>query len=130
MSDHFHLFVYGTLRSNGTAASVMSDSELVGAGSVGGVLYDIDGAYPALVLYGNTPVRGEVWRCPSRKLLQLDAYESVAEGLFRRVGVQVELDNGSVQGCWAYVAGPRLSQKLIPGRRVASWRAEAHRERN
>jgi gamma-glutamylcyclotransferase (GGCT)/AIG2-like uncharacterized protein YtfP len=130
MSDHFHLFVYGSLRSTGTAASLMSDCELIGAGSVGGVLYDIDGAYSALVVYGNTPVRGEVWRCPASKLLQLDAYEAVEEGLFRRIGVEIEMDDGSVQGCWAYVAGPRLSQKLVPARRIASWSVETHRDRN
>ena len=121
MNSHFHLFVYGTLRSNGAGASLLADGELIGTGSVGGVLYDIDGAYPALVLYGNTPVRGEVWRCPAHALLQLDAYEAVAEGLFRRIGVEVTMSDGATLGCWTYVAGPRLSQKLVPARRILAW---------
>ena len=54
MSAHFHLFVYGTLRSNGAAASLLADCELIGNASVGGVLYDIDGVHPAMVLYGST----------------------------------------------------------------------------
>jgi gamma-glutamylcyclotransferase (GGCT)/AIG2-like uncharacterized protein YtfP len=120
MNGNFHLFVYGTLRSNGAGASLLADGELVGEGSVGGVLYDIDGAYPALVLYGTTPVRGEVWRCPASALLPLDAYEGVAEGLFRRIGVEVEMD-GRTQGCWTYVAGPGLSRKLTGAQRIEQW---------
>jgi gamma-glutamylcyclotransferase (GGCT)/AIG2-like uncharacterized protein YtfP len=121
MSEHFHLFVYGTLRSTGSAASKMAACELVGTGSVGGVLYDIDGAYPALVVYGHTPVYGEVWKCPSEMLLSLDEYEGVADSLFRRIGVHVTMSDGAVIGCWAYVAGPKLSRKLVPARRIEAW---------
>jgi gamma-glutamylcyclotransferase (GGCT)/AIG2-like uncharacterized protein YtfP len=121
MSAYFHLFVYGTLRSNGAGAALLADGELVGAGSVGGVLYNIDNAYPAMILYGTTPVRGEVWRCPAASLLQLDEYEGVADGLFRRVGVEVEMGDGSMQGCWTYVAGPRLTRKLTGSRRIEAW---------
>ena len=110
MSAHFHLFVYGTLRSNGAGASLLADGQLVGEGSVGGVLYDIDGAYPALVVYGTTPVRGEVWRCPASLLLPLDEYEGVADSLFRRIGLEVTMDDGSVIGSGAYVAGPKLTR--------------------
>jgi gamma-glutamylcyclotransferase (GGCT)/AIG2-like uncharacterized protein YtfP len=121
MSGHFHLFVYGTLRSNGAGAALLADGALAGSGSVGGVLYDIDGAYPAMIVYGNTPVPGEVWRCPAGLLAQLDEYEGVAEGLFRRIGVNVNMTDGSTLGCWTYVAGPRLSRKLTSARRIESW---------
>ena len=121
MSGQFHLFVYGTLRSNGAGASLLAGGELVGEGSVGGVLYDIDGAYPAMIVYGNTPIRGEVWQCPASALLQLDEYEGVPEGLFRRIGVAVEMADGSKLGCWTYVAGPKLSRKLNGARRIESW---------
>jgi gamma-glutamylcyclotransferase (GGCT)/AIG2-like uncharacterized protein YtfP len=121
MSDSFHLFVYGTLRSTGSAAARMADCRLIGEGNVGGVLYDIDGAYPALIVYGNTPVRGEVWRCPASLLSSLDEYEDVASGLFRRIGVEVKMADGRVQGCWAYVAGPQLSRKLTSARRIEQW---------
>ena len=122
MRGFFHLFVYGTLRSNGAAAPLLANSTVVGVGSVGGILYDIDGAYPALVLYGSTPVHGEVWQCPAMLLASLDEYEGVAEGLFRRTGAEVRMQDGSVQGCWIYTAGPRLSRKLTAARRITAWR--------
>ena len=82
------------------------------------MLYDIDGEYRALVLYGNSPVPGDVWRCPTSLLPILDEYEGVQHGLFRRIGVNVKLDEGSeVVGCWVYVAGPGLSEKLRPSSR-------------
>jgi gamma-glutamylcyclotransferase (GGCT)/AIG2-like uncharacterized protein YtfP len=121
MSRYFHLFVYGTLRSNGAGAALLANGELVGVGAVGGVLYDIDGAYPALVLYGNAPVRGEVWRCPSGALLALDQYEGLTEGLFRRVGTEIQMDDGSTRACWTYVAGPKLARKLTSDARVETW---------
>lgn len=113
MRTHFHLFVYGTLRSGGSAATMLAECERVSAGEVSGVLYDIDGEYPALLLYGTTPVEGEIWRCPNEMLARLDAYEGVEQGLFRRVGVTVR-----DVGCWTYVAGPQLSKKLTPERRI------------
>lgn len=121
MSGHFHLFVYGTLRSNGAGAALLADGELVGEATVGGVLYSIDDAYPALILYGSTPVPGEVWRCPAATLSQLDGYEGVADGLFRRVGVEVTMADGSILGCWTYTAGPKLSRKLTGARRIEQW---------
>ena len=121
MNGFFHLFVYGTLRSNGAGTSLLTEGELLGEGSVGGMLYDVDGAYPALVLYGNTPVRGEVWKCAAVMLESLDEYEGVAEGLFRRIGVEVQMADGTTQGCWTYTAGPRLARKLTPSRRIDAW---------
>ena len=115
----FHLFVYGTLRGGGGATELLSESVCVRTGAVSGTLYDIDGAYPALMLYGDSPVQGEIWRCPFHVLGQLDAYESVQDGLFRRVGVEVE-----GIPCWTYVAGRALSRKLTRERRVTggAWR--------
>ena len=119
MNTHFHLFVYGSLRRNGSAASHMAGAEWIGQATVGGILYDIDGAYSALVLYGATPVQGEVWKCPASMLSMLDEYEGVADSLFRRIGVEATLEDGSPIGCWAYVAGPKLSRKLVPARQIA-----------
>jgi gamma-glutamylcyclotransferase (GGCT)/AIG2-like uncharacterized protein YtfP len=121
MTDFFYLFVYGTLRSGRSAANLLKDSRKAGEGSVGGVLYDIDGEYPALIVYGNTPVPGEVWQCPVSLLRELDAYEQVETGLFRRIAMEVQMTDGSVLPCWGYVAGPRLAAKLTPARRVDSW---------
>ena len=114
LRTHFHLFAYGTLRANGSAVSLLRDCECIGRFTIGGVLYDIDGEYSALVLYGASPVEGDVWRCPNELLASLDAYEGVESGLFRRVAAQV---GGTA--CWVYVAGPRLSRMLTPARRIS-----------
>jgi gamma-glutamylcyclotransferase (GGCT)/AIG2-like uncharacterized protein YtfP len=120
LRTHFHLFVYGTLRSDGPAAHMLRDAKLIGGGEVGGVLYNIDDAHPALVLYGSTQVQGEVWLCPNEILSVLDEYEQVSDGLTRRVGTTVRTDVGQI-ACWTYVAGPALSRKLVPAQRVEKW---------
>jgi gamma-glutamylcyclotransferase (GGCT)/AIG2-like uncharacterized protein YtfP len=119
---HFHLFVYGTLLQRGAAASLLDGCERLGEATVAGTLYDIDGRYPAVVLYGDAPVQGEVWRCPSELLLRLDGYEGTENGLFRRVAVQAVLPGGARLPCWIYAAGPRLARELLPERRVANGR--------
>ncbi|MGH7460267.1 MAG: gamma-glutamylcyclotransferase family protein [Longimicrobiales bacterium] len=120
----FNLFVYGTLKRGGTASHLMKDSTYIGTATVGGILYDMDGEYTALMLYGAEPVDGEVWCCPWQLLARLDAYERVSTGLFRRVGVSVQHGNDAIP-CWTYVAGPRLTRRLTPSRRIrTSGRAE------
>lgn len=119
LRTHFHLFAYGTLCEKGGASSLLRDCVQIGPAQIGGVLYDIDGEYPALVMYGSSPVQGEIWRCPVERLASLDAYEGVDDGLFRRVGVDL---NGTA--CWTYVAGPKLTRKLTPARRIDHWPTE------
>jgi gamma-glutamylcyclotransferase (GGCT)/AIG2-like uncharacterized protein YtfP len=119
----FNLFVYGTLRRGGEAAGMLRDCEWVGRASVSGYLYDVDGRFPALVLYGEARVNGEVWHCPPALLLRLDDYEGTRRGLFRRVAVEVDVA-GETVACWTYAAGPALSRKLVPAARIrdAEWR--------
>jgi gamma-glutamylcyclotransferase (GGCT)/AIG2-like uncharacterized protein YtfP len=117
----FNLFVYGTLSSNESAAGLLTGCERVGAGTVPGILYDIDGRFPALVLYGGSPVHGEVWRCPSALLTDLDRYEGTDSGLFRRVAAEVETEAGTL-ACWLYAAGPAVARRLQPRHRISSGR--------
>ncbi|HUF51379.1 MAG TPA: gamma-glutamylcyclotransferase family protein [Longimicrobiales bacterium] len=114
----FNLFVYGTLRAGGPADDILTGCEQLGRATVGGTLYDIDGRFPALVLYGNAPVQGEIWRCPAELLARLDAYEDTGSGLFRRIATHVTFDGGTLP-CWLYTAGPALSRLLTPERRMA-----------
>lgn len=107
----FHLFAYGTLRRGATAHDILAGATHVRAATIGGTLYDIDGEYPALILYGRTPVPGDIWRCPADLLKRLDAYERVDDGLFRRVGLLA-----ADIPCWTYVAGPALASRLTPDR--------------
>ena len=120
----FNLFVYGTLRSGGAQNDRLASCEKLHDASVRGTLYDIDGRFPALVLYGSDVIAGEVWRCPAELLPALDEYEDTANGLFRRIGAEVEDAGGGLVPCWLYVAGPALSRRLTPDRRTSgpqSW---------
>jgi gamma-glutamylcyclotransferase (GGCT)/AIG2-like uncharacterized protein YtfP len=119
----FNLFAYGTLARGGAAESLLDGCEAVGDGVVRGILYDIDGRFPAVVLYGAAPVHGRIWRCPSDLLLKLDEYEGTARGLFRRVALNVEHDGGHLP-CWLYAAGPALSRRLTPEQRIEAGRWE------
>jgi gamma-glutamylcyclotransferase (GGCT)/AIG2-like uncharacterized protein YtfP len=115
LSDaRFHLFAYGSLRAVPGPGDLLRGCQRVGAGSVTGTLYDV-GDYPALLLAGSDRVSGVVLRCPADRLLDLDRYEGVERGLFRRAAVEV-----SGRACWVYVAGPRLGPKLVPGARIES----------
>ena len=111
MRDTFHLFTYGTLTDD--APGILEGCERVDTGVVRGTLYDL-GDYPALLLGGDDPVPGVIWRCPADRLPALDRYEAVEDGLFRRAGVQV-----GEYACWVYVAGPKLGPRLRPEARVS-----------
>lgn len=114
----FHLFLYGTLLNGNGASALMTGCTRLCDAIVSGTLYDIDGAFPALMPYGQTPVAGEILYCSDVGVLQrLDAYEGVAQGLFRRIGMEIQ-----GHACWVYVAGPALARKLTPDRRVTGGR--------
>lgn len=120
----FFLFVYGTLRRDGGAAGVLEGATFLEPAEVGGVLYDIEGRHPALMLYGDARVRGEIWTCPADLLPRLDAFEGVEEGLFRRIGVEID-----GRPCWTYVAGPAIARHLTPDRRIRAGDWLARNER-
>lgn len=128
--SRFNLFVYGTLKHGATAHTRLGGCKRVGGAVARGTLYDVDGRFPALVLYGDGRVRGEVWRCPVDRLQSLDAYEGTAEGLFRRVALEVDTAEGPL-ACWTYAAGPALSRRLLPDRRIRGghWTSPAHPDR-
>jgi gamma-glutamylcyclotransferase (GGCT)/AIG2-like uncharacterized protein YtfP len=113
----FHLFAYGTLRDPADPVlPLMQGARRVAEATVAGTLYDIDGEFPALMLYGTTPVAGTVWHIPeSARLALLDEYEQVLQGLYRRVAVEA-----AGLPCWVYVAGPALASRLTPERRMAA----------
>lgn len=110
----FHLFVYGELRSSRKDSSLLDGCEKVAVTTVQGTLYHVDGR-PALMLAGPGRVEGEVWRCGVERLPELDRHQQVADGIFRRVGVQVD-----EWACWTYVLGPKLAPRLIDAHRIES----------
>jgi gamma-glutamylcyclotransferase (GGCT)/AIG2-like uncharacterized protein YtfP len=113
--DGFYLFTYGSLtsaRPGSPGERLLAGCERVTEGSVRGTLYNL-GEYPALLLSGNDPVPGVIWRCPTRVLPVLDEYEGTRSGLFRRAAVRAE-----GLACWIYVAGPKLGPRLVPDARA------------
>ncbi len=105
MSDTVHVFLYGGASRVG-AEPIRDDV-------VQGTLFDVDGVGPALMLAGQSPVRGAVVRVPWNALSEMDVAARVDEGLFRRVGVKV-----GETPCWTWVAGPALAPRLARSRRV------------
>lgn len=109
MTDH--LFVYGTLRSEGGAPGGVSGlleerAETVATGEIAGRLYEA-GPYPAAVPDDDGRVRGELYRLeePGRSLPVLDRYEGCTpdgEGLYRREEVEVATDDGDTLTAWTY----------------------------
>ena len=85
-----HLFVYGTLKRGQRAAARLARQRFVGAAQTGPglVLYELDG-YPGLVREPAAAdgVVGEVWLVDAKGLCDLDAYEGVGEGLYRRESI-------------------------------------------
>jgi gamma-glutamylcyclotransferase (GGCT)/AIG2-like uncharacterized protein YtfP len=90
----------------------------VGRGSVRGALYDF-GKFPALVDTANGDrVPGTILLLrDAAALAKLDAYESVAEGLYVRRRTAVRLDDGGEIEAWVYVYVRSVSGR----RRIAAW---------
>ena len=81
------LFVYGTLKRGGRNHDRLAEQTYVGAARTGPgfILYSL-GDYPGLVAEpaDRGGVAGEVWSVTASSLAQLDAFEGVGEGLYRR----------------------------------------------
>jgi gamma-glutamylcyclotransferase (GGCT)/AIG2-like uncharacterized protein YtfP len=86
-ASHTLVFVYGTLKRDGSNHGFLADQEFLGEARTppGFRLIDL-GEYPGLVPAPNAPTRvaGEVWSVTPAALAQLDALEGTAEGLYRR----------------------------------------------
>jgi gamma-glutamylcyclotransferase (GGCT)/AIG2-like uncharacterized protein YtfP len=109
------LFVYGTLTSAAPQGALLAGYRRTPA-TVRGRLYDLPAGYPAVTLGGDGIVHGELVETPEDgKLLVLDAYEGVPEGLYRRVLAEVSVGLRRVQA-WIYVmdAPEARGGRLVP----------------
>lgn len=96
------LFVYGTLRSEESQSVLLAGLARKKA-TVLGSLWDLPAGYPALCLMGEETVHGELVEGVNPTQLQIiDAYEGVAEGLFRRVRIPVDWGLQRTEA-WVYV---------------------------
>ncbi len=121
------LFVYGTLKREGSAHSVIEPHvDFIGEGSVIGRLYRLDG-YPGLVLGGGAKSRvwGELYRIRRTAPLfaLLDAYEECSQRdprphPYRRILAPVTLRGGGRVTAWLYeYIGSVKGRRVIPSGR-------------
>jgi len=141
MSEHQHLFVYGTLRrvfAHHHARILRAHCRLLGEGGFEGRLFDV-GCYPAGVARptGGRDVRGELYRVirPHLLLPILDRFEGRGEDndqphLYRREAIEIQLDTGRKLRAWVYlynrdtdrlrpIPGGDYAAYRVPGRRIA-----------
>ena len=96
------LAVYGTLRRGGTNTGRVKCFSLVFPGTK---------SFPALIK--NTEGKGavvELMDVTPEDLSVYDRYENVDGGLYVRTTANVEVDDGTEEKAWIYVAGPQLWQ--------------------
>ena len=97
--ERFRVFVYGTLRRNGSNHFRMEGGSFLGEATVRGRLYKIDW-YPGLVLDpAGDPIPGEIFEVGPEQLAALDEFEGVSaaevEGSeYRRVETVAQLPQG------------------------------------
>ena len=108
------LFVYGTLmRGFPLHALLEGGADLVGAGEVAGLLFDL-GRYPAAVRHGGGVVHGEVYRLLHPALWQ--ALDSAEGSQYHRGEVGVRMAGGrEVTACIYWYVGPLGGAVPIPG---------------
>ena len=97
------LAVYGTLRAGSKNTGVIKNSSLV---------YPGHESFPAVIQNerGSGTVV-EVHDVSEEDLVRYDMYEGVTSGLYRRVKTKVNMDDGSKEKVWLYVAGDELLQR-------------------
>jgi gamma-glutamylaminecyclotransferase len=89
------IFVYGTLKRGGVHHGRLAGQVYVGETATKAEyrLYSLDG-YPGMVpaenAAGGRSIRGEIWRVDAACLARLDAFEGVAEALYRRAAARLE----------------------------------------
>lgn len=115
------LFAYGTLQNPARRAAVIGPAtpcRVIAEASIRGALYDA-GDYPVLRLSDAATdcVPGVLLELDDSALAQLDEYEGVATGLFRRVRCTVDVASGGAVDAWVY-----LYARSVTGlRRIAAW---------
>lgn len=120
MAELTPVFVYGTLKHGQRAANLLAGQRCLGPAqtAVGFVLYQLDG-YPGLIEEpgSGTTVVGELWLVDDACIRALDAYEGVAEGLYRRQSIAIATE-GLPSRADTYV----YAQSLAGRRRIgATW---------
>ena len=135
----FHLFVYGTLRSESPhplARRLRSGAKLLGKATTPGALYDL-GYYPGATFAPETKTRvtGEVFIIHPASPLKtaLDIYEGAEidaiSSMYGPVEIEVELERGGRRSAVAYALKriPRFAKPVESGDWIAHSRMRAVR---
>lgn len=118
------VFVYGTLKKGHHANGMMGSHFLGKAEAYGMRLFDL-GGFPCCVESDDImhSVLGEVYEVNAAQLAQLDKYEGVSSGLFKRIVTGVYTDNGILtvnMYVWGDDTLPRHAKELTGP--AAEWR--------
>ncbi len=105
------IFVYGTLRRDGSQHHRMRAATWIANASVKGVLYHIDW-YPAIVLSteAEASVRGEIFMVDDDILAELDLFEGKE---YKRVLVNATDEQGHTQQAWIWAAWEKPNKPII-----------------
>ncbi len=118
MAELTPVFVYGTLKRGQRAAALLAGQRCLGPAQTAGgfALYQLDG-YPGLIAEpgSDTIVIGELWLVDDACVQALDAYEGVADGLYRRQSITIATEGVPSQAD-TYV----YAQSLVGRRRIGS----------
>ena len=85
------IFVYGTLLKDEPNHYLLSEAEFIYRSQTKPdyILLDINGHFPAIVLSGNTSVKGEVYKINKRTLSQIDRLEG-NPNFYKRVEINLQ----------------------------------------
>jgi gamma-glutamylcyclotransferase (GGCT)/AIG2-like uncharacterized protein YtfP len=108
------VFVYGTLRKQGSRSPALVDSTLIGIGTTKGELY-VD-RYPVLTP-GDNDVVGELYEVDDDTLGYLDSIEGVPT-FYQRDEIEVTVD-GKTHTAYAYRREPTPDAERVPSGDVA-----------
>lgn len=106
------LFVYGTLRKNGSQQERMKNAVFLAEATVSGQLYQIDW-YPGAVIDESQRMRihGELYQVPDTLLAELDVFEGSE---YKRVKVNTLTTKHEIVGAWIWeYARPTEGKKII-----------------
>lgn len=109
-----HLFVYGTLRSEGSNAWRMKEARWFASGSTLGMLYRVDW-YPAARFdpSASTKIYGELYVATTELLTRLDIFEGAE---YERVEITVDTNLGPIQAfAWSYLPSVESLKRLTHG---------------
>ena len=95
--------VYGTLRRGEGKLGMIENKSLV---------YPGHQTFPEVIqnLKGKGTVV-EVRDITEEQLMRYDMYEGISSGLYRRVKTDVEMEDGTTESAWVYVAGDEMMQR-------------------